>query len=115
MEDSSTFGVFEVGQFLFSESHVASKRQRRGAHPRQACSPGPGNFAARVGRLVERAIPTSGGSIGAVALRTEKRGESLDHIPPIEAEMLCGSEEVLIVGMDFAEAVFLRAREVEGV
>ncbi len=29
--------------------------------------------------------------------------------------MLCGNDKVLIVGMDFAESVFLRAREVEGV
>lgn len=29
--------------------------------------------------------------------------------------MLCGSEEVFIVGIDFAEAVFLRAGQVEGV
>jgi hypothetical protein len=30
MKDSSTFGVFEAGEFLFSESHAALKRQRRG-------------------------------------------------------------------------------------
>lgn len=29
--------------------------------------------------------------------------------------MLCGGEEVFIVGMNLAEAVFLRTREVEGV
>ena len=40
---------------------------------------------------------------------------SLDHIPPLEAEMLCGSEKVLVVGMDFAKAVFHCAGEVESV
>jgi len=42
-------------------------------------------------------------------------GLLLDHIPPLEAEMLCGGEEVFIVGMDFAEAVILRAYQVKGV
>jgi hypothetical protein len=40
---------------------------------------------------------------------------SLDHIPPLETEMLCGSEEVFIVGMNLTKAVLLRAGEVEGV
>ena len=43
------------------------------------------------------------------------RGLLLYHIPPLEAEMLCGGEEVFIVGMDFAEAVILRAYQVKGV
>ena len=40
---------------------------------------------------------------------------SLDHIPPLETEMLCGVEEVFIVGMDLTKAVLLRAGEVKGV
>ena len=42
-------------------------------------------------------------------------GLLLDHIPALEAEMLSSGEEVFIVGMDFAEAVFLRACQVKGV
>ena len=40
---------------------------------------------------------------------------SLDNIPPLETEMLCGGEEVFIVGMNLTKAVLLRASEVEGV
>ena len=42
-------------------------------------------------------------------------GLLLDHIPALEAEMLSIGEEVFLVGMDFAEAVFLRACQVKGV
>ena len=40
---------------------------------------------------------------------------SLDHIPPLETEMLCGGEEMFIVGMNLTNTVLLCAGEVEGV
>ena len=46
----------------------------------------------------------------------EARPESSpDHIPPFETEMLCGREEVFIVGMNLTKTVLLRASEVEGI